>query len=105
MGKMNVIPLLPLLGVNHRQPVLHIYKILVYLYTTNKRINQFAIGYMINPTLHSNKAFREQVEKWLIVKFHQNTMVGIQNVMRRKDTCVITLMIFYESLKKSNKIV
>ena len=62
MGKIDVIPLLPLLGVNHRQYLLNMYKILVYIYTSEKRINQFEIGYMIKPTLHVNKVFREQVK-------------------------------------------
>ena len=97
MGKIDVIPLLPLLGVNHRQPIVHISKILVYLYTTDKHINQFKIGYMMKPTIYVNKVSREQVEKYLRDKFHQNTMVGIQNFMRKKDTCVIALMMFYES--------
>ena len=57
-GKINVIPLLPLLGVNNLQPILYMYKILVYIYTTDERINKFAIGYMINPTLHINNVFR-----------------------------------------------
>ena len=48
-GKIDVIPLLPLLGVNHRQTLMHMSKRLVYIYTTEKLINQFAIGYMINP--------------------------------------------------------
>ena len=39
----DVIPLLPLLGVNHRQPLLHMSKIFVFINTTNERINQFAI--------------------------------------------------------------
>ena len=63
MGGIDVIPILPLLGVNHSQPILHMSKILVYLYTTYKQINPSAIGYMIKPTLHVNKVFRKQVEK------------------------------------------
>ena len=47
-----VIPLLPLVGVNHFQPILYMSKIIVYIKSTEKRINQFAIVYMINPTLH-----------------------------------------------------
>ena len=49
MGKIDAIPLFPLLGVNNFQPILHMSKILVYLYKTDKGINQFAIGYVINP--------------------------------------------------------
>ena len=35
---------------------------MVYIYATDEKINQFAIGYMIKPSLHINKVFREQVE-------------------------------------------
>ena len=58
MGKIDAIQLFLLLGVNHRQPLIHIYKILVYLYTTEKQISQFSIGYMVNPKIHVNKVFR-----------------------------------------------
>ena len=34
------------------------------------RVNQFAIGYMVNPTLHVNKELRDQVEKCLKENFH-----------------------------------
>ena len=32
-------------------------------------MNQFAIGYMINPTLYVKKVFRDQVEKFLKENF------------------------------------
>ena len=99
MGKIDVIPLLPLLGVNHRQPILYMSKILVYLYGTDKHVNQFSIGYMINPKLHDNKVFREQVKKYIRATFHQNITESIRNVMRKKNKCVIALIIFYESKK------
>ena len=58
-----VIPLMPLVGVNNIQPILHMYKIMVKCYSTDETINQFVIGYMINPSLNCNKVFRIQVEK------------------------------------------
>ena len=58
---------------------------------------------MINLTLHVNKVFIEQVEKWLIATFHQNTMEDIKNVMIKKDTCVVALMMFYDT-KTNNPI-
>ena len=61
--KIDVISLLQLLGVNNCQPLLHMSKIQVYLYTTYKRVSNVSICYMINPTLHINKVFREQVIK------------------------------------------
>ena len=96
MGKIYVIPILPLLEVNHHQPILHMPKILVYLYTTDKSMNLFAIGHMINHKLHVSKFFIEQVEKCLRSTFNQNTTVGIQNDTRKKDTCVIELIMFIE---------
>ena len=60
------------------------YKRLVYIYTTDKHINPFAIGYMIYPTLYVNKAFREQVENFLRATFHQNIMVGIKHFMKKR---------------------
>ena len=59
-------------------------KILVYLYTTDKRIIPFAIGYMVNPTLRVNKLFIEQVEKYLRATFHQNTMGGMKLLLEKR---------------------
>ena len=92
----DVIPLLSFLGINHLQPLIHMSKILVYLYMADKQINQFAIVYIINPSLHINKVFIEQVEKCLRATYRENTMYNIIDVMRKKDTCVISLMMFYE---------
>ena len=50
---------------------------------------------MINPSLHINKVFREQVEKFLRATFHENTIDNIIYVMRNKDTCVFDLKIYY----------
>ena len=67
---LDVIPLFPLPGVNHCQPIVHMSKIIVHIYSTDKHINKFAIGYIINPSLHVNKVFREKVEKCLNYIFH-----------------------------------
>ena len=57
---LNLILLMTLVGVNYYQPILHMSKIMVHLYSTYERINPFTIGYMINPSLHINKVFWEQ---------------------------------------------
>ena len=104
MGKIDVIPLFPLLGVNHRLHILHISKILVYLYTKYKRMNTFSIGYMINLVLHVHKVFRYQVGKCLRATFHQSTMEDMKKFMRKRNTCVIAIVMFYETkTKKYNK--
>ena len=41
---LDVIPLMPLVGVNHRQPILNMSKRMVYCYSTDESINMFAIG-------------------------------------------------------------
>ena len=38
-------------------------KSFIWIEETSELINEFDIGYMIYPTLHNNKAFKEQVEK------------------------------------------
>ena len=45
----------PLLGDNHRLPLLHMAKCFIWIEETGKHINDFEIGYMINPSLHVNK--------------------------------------------------
>ena len=36
-------------------------------------MNKFAIGYMINPVLNVNKAFRDQVQKYIYTTFFEIT--------------------------------
>ena len=79
-------------------------KIFVYINTINERINLFAIGYIINRTLHIIKVFRDQVEKCLRATFYQHTMEGIRNFMRKKDTCVIAIVMFYYTKNNSRKV-
>ena len=80
----DVITLLLLLGVNRHIPLLYIYKIFVYINTAEECIKQFTIGYTINPTLHVNRVFRYQVEKFSKYFLNQSTMKGEENVMRKR---------------------
>ena len=52
---------------------------------------------MINLSLHINKVFREQVEFFLNATFNENTMENIRDVMKKKNTCVIAQINFYEN--------
>ena len=61
-GTIDVMPLFPLVRINYYQPIIHMSKIMVYLYKTCEQINQFTIGYIINLSLCINNVFREQVE-------------------------------------------
>ena len=91
-----------LLGVNNRQPILHMSKIMVHWYFTDESINPFAIGYVIKPSLNCNKVFREQVKKCLSVSFHKNKMETIKDCPRKNNTCVMALIIFYDNNGKKN---
>ena len=51
-----------LLGTYHRLPLSHMAKSYIWLEEKNQRINEFSIGYMMNPNLNMNKSFREQVK-------------------------------------------
>ena len=67
----------------------------------NERINEFSIGYMINPNLSINKAFKEKVTKCMKTKFGANTQQHISKILSEKNTRVVALFMFYETRKKS----
>ena len=50
--------IIDILWVNHCLSILHTSKNFIYLHNTEERINEFTIGYMVNPTLHVNKVFK-----------------------------------------------
>ena len=51
-----------LLGTNHCLTLFHMAKSFIWIEETKELINEFYIGYMINPKLNINKAFRKQVK-------------------------------------------
>ena len=51
---------------------------MVHIYSTGKTINQFSIGYVINPSLKFNNAFRTQVETFSGDYFSIRTMKTIK---------------------------
>ena len=46
--KLSIIILMPIVGWNNFQPILHLSKRMVHCYLADENINQFAIGYMVN---------------------------------------------------------
>ena len=94
---------MPLVGMNHCKPTLHMSKIMVHCYSTYESINKFAIGYMIIPPINCNKVFREKVEKCLSVSFHERKMVTIKYFLRNNNTCVIELIMFMRIMEKYQK--
>ena len=49
------IPMLSLLGTIYRLPLFHMAERFIFLNEIKQRINEFTIGYMINPGLNVNK--------------------------------------------------
>ena len=58
-----------------------------------KRINEFKIGYMINPGLNVNKA----VEKCMFTTFVEITQTFIKATLAKNNTLVLALIMFYET--------
>ena len=56
-----------------------------------KKINEYTIGYMINPGLNVNKAFIEQVEKCMFNRFGQITQPFIKATLAKNNTSVLAL--------------
>ena len=88
-----------LLGTNCLSPLLHISKSYIWLEETNQRINEFSIGYMMNPNLNTKKAFGEQVKVCLKKIFFPSTNIHIGKILSKKNTRVLALLIFYENRK------
>ena len=88
--------MLPLLGVDHRLQLLYMAKRFIWLEETGKLINEFEIGYSINPGLHVNKAFRDQVEKCINTKFGALTQTLIKSILSKNNTRVLELIKFHE---------
>ena len=79
--------MLPLLGVNNCLPLFHKNKIFIWLEETKECINEFLIGYMINPNLNMNKPFRKKLDKCInttLVSKKENKSIIIINVLWNK---------------------
>ena len=57
--------MLLLLGENHRLPLFNMAKRFIWINETKEYVKDFQIGYIMNPNLNINKAFREQVEEYM----------------------------------------
>ena len=90
-------PVLLLLGVNHRLPLLHMSIHFICLNQTKKLIIEFAIVYMINPGLNINKDFRDRVGKCIYTKLGGITQPFIKVTFSKKNTCLLALIMFYDT--------
>ena len=58
---------------------------------------------MVNPALHVNKVFQEKVEKCIDDTFDTITQPFIRNTMKKKNTCVLSLVMFNETINKKKQ--
>ena len=73
-----------MLGTNHRLPLSHMSQSCIWLEETNQHINEFSIGYMMNPNLSINKYFKEQVKICMKNIFGTITQQHISQILSKK---------------------
>ena len=96
-NQMNISDMQSMLGTNCCMPLLHMSKRYIWIEETNKLINEFSIGYMMNPTLNRNRAFKDQVKVCSKNTFVPDTNSHIAKTLAKNNTRVLALVIFYES--------
>ena len=72
----------------------------IWLEETNQRINEFSIGYIMNPNLSMEKVFREQVKVCMKNTFSTSTMTHISKILLKPNKRVLALVMFFENRKK-----
>ena len=69
----------------------------IWLEETNQLINEFYIGYTMNPNLHKNFVFKEQVKGCLKNTFCPSTNIHIGKILLKTNTRVLALVMLYEN--------
>ena len=95
-NQINVLSMESVLGANCCIPLVHISNRKNWIEETNQRINEFSFAYMLNPVLHTNKAFKDQVKACLNNTFGADTNKNINKTLMKRDTRVLALVVFYE---------
>ena len=73
----------------------------IWINETKKRINEFNIGYMMNPGFNVNKTFIEQMKKCMFTTFGAIAQPFIKSTLLKKKTIVLILTMFYEKRAKN----
>ena len=84
------------LGANFRIPLIHMSKRKFYIEETNERINEFSFAQMFNPSLHTNKVFKEQVKACLSNTFGADTNRHTNKKLMKRNTGVLAVVVHYE---------
>ena len=72
------------------------YKRFIWINGEKKHMNDFTIGYMINPGLNVNKTFRQQVGNFMYTTFGEITQPFIKTTLSTNNASVLELIIFNE---------
>ena len=92
-----------LLGTNNCTPLSHKAKSYIWLEEKYQRINELFIGYMMNPNLSMNKAFKKQVKVCMETTFSTKTMTHISKILFKPDKRVLALIMFLRIEKKMQR--
>ena len=60
-------------------------------------INEFKIGYIIDPGFNVKKSFIEQVQKCIYTTFGEITQTIVKSTLAKKNKILLALIIFYET--------
>ena len=88
-----------LLGTNHCLPLSYMATSYIWIEETNKRINEFSIGCMMNSNLSINKAFKDQVKLCMKTTFSTSTMTHISKILLKPNTRVLAVVMFFYNRK------
>ena len=69
----------------------------IWIEEKKERINEFEIGYIINPNFYVHKAFREHVDKCMNNTFGALTQPFNKNTWSKNNTNVLALLMFHET--------
>ena len=94
-NQLNIMDIQFMLGTNHRLPLSPMAKSYIWLEETNQRINEFYIGYMINPNLNMNKVFIDQVKICMKTTFSTSNMTHMSKILFKPNTRVLALVILF----------
>ena len=80
-NQINVLDMESMLVANCRMPLLHMSKTYICIEETNQRINEFFLGYMLNPVLNKKKTFKQQVKACFKNTFGKDTNSRINTIL------------------------
>ena len=82
-NQINVLSMESVLEANFCMPLLHMSKSYLWIEESSQRITDFSFGYMFNPTLYTNKVFREKVKACFKNTFGTDTNKHIHKTLQK----------------------